>query len=200
MKRDAVVPMKGNMLYRKGDEIAHAGWPSSAEEPINDEASRVASYQAANNRHPFLPATPYNELVGGIFLPAVLPDYVPHTPGVTPSSGRLPPKIVEGIEENMPLYSEHGATKPFAYLGWPLDSFEPKNDKAKAVVAYYLASKDHPKLLSAPWCRYREDVVLPKLPALPDSKEQKARREEELQKLTLCTPAMQNQYANRTGI
>jgi hypothetical protein len=62
-------------LYTKGAVVKFEGWPKKRfeMEPANDGAKRIADYLVTYGGDPQLPATPYNSLIGGIFLPAVLP-------------------------------------------------------------------------------------------------------------------------------
>lgn len=51
----------------------------------------------------------------------------------------------------------------FAHLGWPPPDFEPVNDPAKHVAAYYGANAGNSALLSSPWCMLN-GLLLPELP------------------------------------
>ena len=51
----------------------------------------------------------------------------------------------------------------FAHLGWPPLDFEPLNDPAKQVAAYYGANAGNSARLSSPWCMLN-GLLLPELP------------------------------------
>ena len=51
----------------------------------------------------------------------------------------------------------------FAHFGWPPLDFEPVNDAAKKVAAYYAANAGNSALLSSHWCMLN-GLFLPELP------------------------------------
>jgi hypothetical protein len=160
-------------LYPRGAEITMRSWPDRNVEPINDVARLVAEYYARNRNAPTLPHSPYNPLLGTIYLPAVLPPSAPKTRN-RDSSERLPSPVIDGATEAMPKYRTHYGRRigkyeidegaQFTFLGWPEDGFEPVNEPARQVCSYLKANKSHPELLPAPWCCYRQALVLPELP------------------------------------
>jgi len=155
----------GGIPYEAGSEIRVKGfWPNPADvEPINEAAKReMAYFKKYCLGNPFAPKSPYDEIVGDIFWPAVVASQFPPSPT---------PVKPEDATATMPRYaitqlSDDGewVEREIAYLGWPEDRFDPRNEPARRVKAYYEAYKDHPKLRSAPFCLYKMQVVLPRLP------------------------------------
>jgi hypothetical protein len=167
--------------YAAGVEISVSGWPGADVEPINESARRIAGWLGRFGSHLLKPHSPSNALAGGIYLPGVLPDFGPV--GVfnhhfdTPQNSTVAPVRESEVLAGMPLYTVNvdlhlgkthvPAKTEFAFLGRPLEGFEPVNEGAKAVTAYYADNKDNPALLPSPWCCYRQDVALPDLPEQP---------------------------------
>ena len=65
------------IAYPAGAEAPVSGWPSSDVEPMNESAKRVTAWLNRFGMHPLKPASIYNNLAGGIYLPGVLPDLGP---------------------------------------------------------------------------------------------------------------------------
>lgn len=155
----------GSMLIRAGDEFDFAGWPPLGKvEALNEPARRIIEYRTKLKNDPFCPASPRNDIAGGIFLPAVCE-----------LGASL--RVVDPAPDGAPLYRATAETQcghhrkvaegeTVAVLGWPSNHcLEPANEAAERVKAYYEENRDHPRLFSAPWCEYRRELVLPDLPA-----------------------------------
>lgn len=159
-------------FYKKGQEFEHMGWPkcaSGAVEGVNAASQRLIAYWLKHRFDPNLPPTPYLNEYGKVFLPAHLPQ---------DARSNRQPALPEAELPTMPRWKatwrqtfggrEVEIGDEFAFCGWPtMGGLDPINEQAKMVVGYLEQASGHPKLLSAPWCEYAQELFLPTLPEMP---------------------------------
>jgi hypothetical protein len=169
----------GGILYGAGAKFESWDWPVLHDTvPCNDAAAKIfvwwAKHHAAFNR----PLSPRDRIhPGRIYLPQLLfqPErFSEHLPGlpdkdVTERTPRYKLKFGERVIGARRVAAVDGET--FAYPGWPDDNFEPANEPAQRVLAYFVAFKGHASLPVCPLNYFDGDVFLPPLPAVEKSAE-----------------------------
>lgn len=155
-------------FYRKGQEFNHLGWPkvfSGGIEAANEAATRVMQWWSRFRLDAQCPPTPWNAEHDRIFLPHHLPPDFRST-----RQPALPRVEIEGMPRYRATWQQNFGGREVSigdevsYCGWPKNGLEPINDEARQVAAYYETHRDHPKLTSAPWCDFAQELFLPELP------------------------------------
>ena len=174
--------------FRRGAETTSRAWPSRDMEPLNEPARRIENFWARYQAFPLFPTSPVAG-AHGFFLPAILPrSGGPALKRVDafnlPGTHLVSPVPADQVTPAMPTYKianphkrqhvgnhEYKPGSDFAWLAWPDpdEGFLPTNEQARRVVAYVAQYKDHPSILSAPWCWFRQDIYLPALPTVGKS-------------------------------
>src|SRR6266566_6322603 len=135
----------GACLYDVGSVIEHTGWPIGGQlEPLDDEARRVRDYYVKHHAKPYFPASPFNSIIGDIFLPEL--------PGIDPSAIWVGAEVsiepLEGAPRYQALhYVQFGRLilspgEEVSFLGWPGANLYPINEAAHRVSDYYEQHRD----------------------------------------------------------
>lgn len=169
----------GGVLYTAGQRVKHTGKPDLNDlRPGNESAQVIADYYARWGAHPGCPSSPFNHIVGDIYLPAWRGYNAPRLPN-QPVGQTLPnPVKDDAVLEGMPRYKNATSrAQPlgtalvpggadFTFLGWAeVEWIVPVNEPAKRATAYFAENYSHPKLLFSPWNLYTSALELPRLPS-----------------------------------
>lgn len=175
-ERGSNVRYIGSVPYFVGAEIDFGGWPNpGALEPINPAAKKITEFARRNIGNPTRPPSPFNQLLGRIYLPAEMPASHSARMGDGEGFGRggaLVPadKVVDGMPKwkigfgGLSIGNKmFNAGDVITFLGWPLYGFEAANEAARLIADYLAKNSGNDAMFPSPWC-WLNGLTLPDLP------------------------------------